>query len=222
MFEISPSPFDVQLVAFRIPIRIHWSFWLISILLGWDPDHFERVFLWVVCGFFSVLVHELGHALTAEKFGWPTHIVLYYGGGLAISDRYRNNTPWRGVVVSFMGPGAGFLFLALVVAVQFVLMTQNIRINQHVLIALYYLQLMNFFYSVFNLIPVLPLDGGHICASVCQMLGVRDALGMTLKIGAVVAGLATYYFFVVMDQQLAGMMMLMLCVQSIGALQSRR
>jgi len=222
MFEISPTPFDVRLVAFRIPIRVHWTFWLMNVLLGWNPDRLDLVFLWVVCGFFAVLVHELGHALCAAIFGWPTHIVLYFGGGLAISERHRNNTPWRNIAVSIMGPGAGFLFLAVVIAVRLILYRSDIRVHGYVALVLRYLFLMNLFYSIFNLIPVLPLDGGHICASLCQAFRARDPLGLTLKIGAVVSGAATYYFFVVEKQTFAGMMMLMLCVQSISALQSRR
>ena len=66
MLGLDPTPFDVRLVAFRIPIRVHPSFWVVSVLLSWNPDHLDLVFLWMICLFVSILVHELGHALVAE------------------------------------------------------------------------------------------------------------------------------------------------------------
>lgn len=222
MFEIGPTPFDVRLVAFRIPIRVHWSFWVLMILFNWEPDRADLVFLKVICGFFAILVHELGHALIAELFGWPTQIVLYYLGGLAISERYRNNTPLRSIAVSAMGPGAGFLFFGLVLAIHLTLAVYRVRYNEYVAVVLVYLEMINLSWSLFNLLPVLPLDGGRICSSLCEQIGFRDATGITLKIGAVVAGAAAYVFFVVFKEQFAGMLMLMLCIQNAAALQPRR
>ena len=222
MIDIGPSPFDVRLVAFRIPVRVHWSFWLAAILLGWVPDRADLVFIWVVCAFFSVLVHELGHAITAEWFGWPTEIVLYFGGGVAISNRLLNNTPGRSMFVSFMGPGAGFLFLGLVMAVDIALQIYRVPMNEHVESTIGALMFMNLFYGLFNLLPVVPLDGGHICYSLCQWFRLRDPIGITMKIGIVVSGAAAYFLFTRFHQQFAGAMMLMLCIQRISELQSRR
>jgi stage IV sporulation protein FB len=222
MFDIGPSQFDVRLVAFRIPIRVHWSFWLVSILLGWNPERADLVFIWVVCSFFAILVHELGHALTAEWFGWPSQIVLYFGGGLAMSDRHRNYSHWRSIAVSAMGPGAGFLFLAVVVGIHIAINLNHIRVHEYVAYTIRYLEIMNLFYGLFNLLPVLPLDGGQICSSLCQQLRLRDPAGVTMKIGIVASGGAAYLFFAVLNQQFAGMMMLMLCLQNVGMLQSRR
>ena len=222
MFEIGPTQFDVRLVAFRIPIRVHWSFWLGTILFGWDLERGDLIFLWVVCAFFSILIHELGHALTAESFGWPSHIVMYFGGGLAISDRYRNNSLWRNIAVSFMGPCAGFLLYGLLVVFEFVLNTNRMWVNEYRFYVFAFLKFMNLWWGLLNLLPVLPLDGGNICSSVCQVLRLRDAAGATFKVGAVVAGAAAYYFLAVSHQQFVGIMMLMLCLQNVGALQARR
>lgn len=222
MFEISPTPFDVRLVAFRIPVRVHWSFWLGSLLFGWNLQRGDLIFLFVICAFFSILVHELGHALTAESFGWPSHIVMYFGGGLAFSDRHRNDSLGRNIAVSFMGPCAGFMFYALVCAVEMVLNANRMWFNEYRFYIFEFLKFMNLWWGLLNLLPVLPLDGGNICSAFCMLLRLRDPAGVTCKIGAVVAGLAAYYFFVVSEQQFAGMLMLMLCVQNAGALQSRR
>ena len=221
MFEINPTPFDVRLVAFRIPIRVHWSFWLGMIFFGWNLKRYDLIFLWVVCGFFSILIHELGHALTAESFGWTSHIIMYFGGGLAISDRYGKNIVWRNIIVSMMGPGAGFLFYFVVLAIEFALDLNRIFLNEHWYFVIEVLKFMNLWWGLLNLLPILPLDGGNICSSVCQLARFRDPAKIAFATGAVVAGAAAYYFFVVTEQQFIGMFMLMLCLQNVGALQSR-
>jgi len=209
-------------MAFRIPVRVHPSFWLASIVLCWSPNHPDAMFIWVMCSFVSVLVHELGHAFTAEAFDWPTEILLYFGGGLAASSRYRNNTPWRSIAVSIMGPMAGFLMLGLVVGIRFVLIRQDLLTNEYVRYMFTCLIIQNLFYGLFNLLPVIPLDGGHICLSFCQVIGLRDPAGVAIKFGIIVAGAAAYFFLVHTRQQFAGVMMLMLCLQNVGFLQSRR
>jgi stage IV sporulation protein FB len=230
MFGIDPTPFDVRLVAFGIPIRVHPSFWLGSILFGSNVGSNQLIFIWVICAFISILVHEMGHALTAESFGWPTDIVLYFGGGLAISQRNRNNTPWRSIAVSLMGPAAGFLLFGLIFGIERMMGLSNDDVIRAVggdqryywFKALDFLWFMNLYWGLLNLLPVLPLDGGNILQALCHVIGFRNPLDVTLKVGVVVAGAAAYYFFKVSHQTLAGMIMLMICVQSAGALQSRR
>ncbi len=222
MFNIGPTPFDVRLMAFRIPIRVHPSFWIAMAVFGWIPDHLPLTFLWVLCAFVSVLIHELGHAFTAESFGWPTEIVLYFGGGLAISERYQNNTAWRSIAVSIMGPAAGFLLFGLLVGVEGMINRFGLLINDYRFFIFWHLKSINLYWGLLNLLPVLPLDGGRIFESLCVVFRLRDPVGTALKVGLVVGGAAAYYFFVVSKQQFAGMMLLMLSVQSYTALQSRR
>lgn len=226
MFGIAPTPFDVRLVAFRIPIRVHPTFWLGSILFAGNQTGnlpaSQIIFIWVVCSFVSILVHELGHAFTAEFFGWPTEIVMYFGGGLAISQRYRNDTAWRSIAVSFMGPAAGFMLYGLVVGIELALNRGHIWENEYRSFLFRFLKFMNLYWGLLNLLPVLPLDGGHILHSLCEVMRFRDATGIALKIGAVVSGAAAYYFFVKTRQSYAGMLMLMLCLQNVGALQPQK
>lgn len=227
MFGINPTPFDVRLVAFRIPIRIHPSFWLAAIFFCGNTDHPvitppQYIFLWVICFFVSILVHELGHAFTAEFFGWPSDIVLYFGGGLAFSHRYHNNTPARSMAVSIMGPVAGFLLLAFTIGLERILDSNRLLVNVYRDLVFDFLKFMNLYYGLLNLIPVIPLDGGRILESFCEMLGFRRPLAITLRIGAVASGLAAYYFFSKADQPFAGALMLMLCVQNVSAMKSLR
>ena len=181
----------------------------------------------------GTFAHELGHALTAESFGWPTELVMYFGGGLAISRRNRGDTPWRAILVSLMGPCAGFMLWGLVFLVKHLMgLNHNLHAMDndesgndyrfYLLSAVGFLSFMNLYWGLFNLLPVLPLDGGYILESFCEAMRFRDPSGLALKVGAIVSGAAAYYLFTKMQQPFAGALMLMLCMQSVGALQTKR
>ena len=218
MFGIEPTPFDVRLVAFRIPIRVHPSFWLVSVILGWSPDHLDLVFLWVLCVFVSIIVHELGHALVAEALGWPSEIVLYFGGGLAISQRYSRRTPWREMAVALAGPFAGFGLFGLVLLVGWLLDSNGWLLNDYRHLVVAFLVAINLYWGLVNLLPVLPLDGGNVCRSLLELWRVRDPQRLACQISVLVAGAVAAYFFSI-DARFAGIMFAMFCVQNIASLQ---
>ena len=165
MFGIEPTPFDLQFSLGRIPVRVHPGFWIVGVLGGWHPDDLRLTFIWVMCLFVSILIHELGHALVAEAFGWPSEILLYHFGGLAFSQRYHNHTPWRSIAVSIAGPAAGFALFGLIfLSLIFFGHTAWFE-DRYVEYAIGQLIFINLGWGLVNLAPVLPLDGGQICRS---------------------------------------------------------
>ncbi|WP_373652171.1 metalloprotease [Schlesneria sp. DSM 10557] len=235
MFGIGATPFDVRLVAFGIPIRVHPTFWLGTILFGSELPTNQLIFIWVCTAFVSILVHELGHALTAESFGWPTEIVMFFGGGVALSQQTRRYSLWKSITVSLMGPIAGFLLLGVLILAEKIMHVSHREVLYHLQFeplpdtadfyfksVLYFLWIQNLYWGLFNLIPVLPLDGGHVLESLCIAMRFRDPTGIVLKVGAAASGIAAYLFFTKFDFMLPGMLMLILCIQSISALQSRQ
>jgi stage IV sporulation protein FB len=219
MFGINPTPFDLRLIAFRIPIRVHPSFWIVAAFLGWNPDRLDIVFLWVMCLFVSILVHELGHALVSEALGWPSEIVLYWCGGLALSQRYTQRTPWREIAVALAGPFAGFGLYALVRLVVSLFIESDwihMEYSRHVIAQLIWI---NLYWGLVNLLPVLPLDGGHVSQSLLILMRVPNPLRTACMLGALVAGAAAAYFFRA-ENQFAGMLFAMLCLQNITMLQA--
>jgi Zn-dependent protease len=114
----------------------------------------------------SVLLHEISHALTARAFGLPVRgITLHFLGGHTEIER-ESPAPGKDMVVSFAGPlvslavaGAAGLGAALV--------------DQDVVEFLFaYLAYANLIVGLFNLLPALPLDGGHMLrAAVWKITG---------------------------------------------------
>lgn len=106
---------DLHFRIFGFPVRVHPFFWIVSLLMGLHsgPTDPLETLLWVGVVFVSVLLHELGHASVQRFYGGHPWITLYSFGGLA-SCNDGPRTPWRRILVLLAGPGAGFLFAAVI------------------------------------------------------------------------------------------------------------
>ena len=70
--EPAPSSGDLHFSLLRIPVRVHPMFWVLSLILGVSGSNdrdLRPIIVWVVAVFVSVLVHEMGHALTIRALG---------------------------------------------------------------------------------------------------------------------------------------------------------
>jgi Zn-dependent protease len=151
--------------------------------LGWRA--YLVAFAYALLLLFSVLIHELAHAVAAKMYGWPTHkIVLNLWGGHTEFD-FSKATPGRALVVAYAGPlanfvlaGPGYLLLLSLpvnpatVTMEIVVLLTKIFIGANLLI------------GVFNVLPGSPLDGGRLVESI-----VWKATGSQEK-GTVAAGWA--------------------------------
>lgn len=202
--EPQSTKFDVHFKIGKIPVRVHPLFWVISLAFGaWAVRGagihiFVGMALWTAAVFVSILVHELGHALTAKAHGWPPRIVLHSMGGLAIYTPTRQTRKAR-ILIDFMGPGAGFILGGIIVAAVLIsghslelipgvgprlgsgpdFRLGGGRLELFILFMLY----VNIFWGLLNLMPVQPLDGGHICQAILEKHRPRDAWALSLKIG---------------------------------------
>ena len=149
-----------------------------------SPDLYMGVVLFMLAGFVSILVHELGHALTGWKLGGGTvWIRLWAFGGLAYQQGGRFDRRGRCIMI-LAGPGAGLLLAALSIAAVFVIFPMpeamgrlNIYLrytnvphevmlrffpdNKPVYGFLNSMIWVNVWWSILNLLPVYPLDGGQ-------------------------------------------------------------
>jgi stage IV sporulation protein FB len=168
-----------------IPLSVHPLFWVVAFLIGWLwTANLLGAFLSVLLILFSVLFHEFGHALTAKCFGQKTRIELTAFGGFT----YRQGSKlklWQEFLVVLNGPLFGFL-LFLAAYFSYVYLPVS---NPVILFSLKFLFVANFFWTVMNLIPVLPLDGGHLMSLLLESIfgfrGVKIALilGLIFSIG---------------------------------------
>ncbi|MBB5037894.1 site-2 protease family protein [Prosthecobacter dejongeii] len=148
------------------PVVIHWVFWLTMAMLGGGfyadtSEEMQRVLVWVVAGFLSIFIHELGHALTMRHYGaQQVHIVLHGFGGYANGIRRFSRT--QDFFVSAAGP---FFQIAAGVAMWWLVDEWP---PQQVLGKYFMDKFINvsLFWAVLNLFPIIPLDGGHIMQAI--------------------------------------------------------
>src|SRR5258705_243218 len=116
-----------------ISFCIHPSFWLMNALWAYilyapltgardggqllSRDLLILMLIWILCTLAAVMVHELGHVIMGRIFGQPGDITISGLGGQAVGG-YGELSPWKRILVIFAGPCAGFLFVALLVAVD--------------------------------------------------------------------------------------------------------
>ncbi|MFL6206941.1 MAG: TPR end-of-group domain-containing protein [Acidimicrobiales bacterium] len=154
----------------RIPVRVEPAFLLVSTLFGlrYLQDGLDIVLIWVACSFISILVHELGHGFALKVFGQPSVIVLHGFGGVTISQRRRSLARSRSIIVSVAGSLTGLILLWLPSRTYLDSLTfeRAVDLPRFVLVALVFLAFQNLWWSVANLLPVRPLDGGNVSTEI--------------------------------------------------------
>ncbi len=141
-------------------IRIQLFFFVTAFLLGWGAGGPWHTIAWVVIVLVSVLLHEAGHAVAGRLFGLKPKIELTAFGGLT---RFSGGTmtPPQRVLVSLAGPFAGFTVGAVLVAVYLVV-SPSLAADGLARFTLRQAMWVNIGWGFFNLLPVLPLDGGQV------------------------------------------------------------
>jgi membrane-associated protease RseP (regulator of RpoE activity) len=106
----------------------------------------------------SILGHELGHAVVADRFGMRSPRIQLHGlGGHCAYGGYP--TAGQRVWIALAGPGAGFLLGGLALAGSFAIGKAGMAPPPLVLHAVGMMVWVNIVWSVFNLLPMQPLDG---------------------------------------------------------------
>ena len=161
-----------------IKIFVHWTFWLIPtwIVLATDWSQLAwpavLVILLLFCGVFgSVVLHELGHALTARALGISTHhITLYPIGGVAFLERMPRR-PSHELAITFAGPAVNLVLAALLFALWVLINGSRIDSKEPFWGAalLPSLLVVNIGMAAFNLLPLFPMDGGRVLRALLAM-----------------------------------------------------
>ncbi|MCL2348200.1 MAG: site-2 protease family protein [Planctomycetaceae bacterium] len=218
------TPFDIRFTLFRIPISVGPFFWLVALIFCSDFRDGKLIAIGVFAFFLAILVHELGHALVIRYiFGASPWVVLHGFGGLTFHQPpYYYRTPrYAGrILISFAGPMAGFLlsFLCYFLAGHF----GEETLGKYLYFLLGFLYIIGIFWGVINLLPVYPLDGGQICREICQWIGPRRGVRVSLYISAVTGIIAAMLGFLLFRSFFLPLLFGLLAYQSIQMLQMRR
>jgi Zn-dependent protease/predicted transcriptional regulator len=214
-----PSAFHLLTVR-GIPIRIHITFiwfpiWAAFVWSSRGDDVLRGALFGVIAALFlflCVTLHELGHALMAQRFGIKVEdITLLPFGGLA---RLRTipKEPKKELAIAIAGPLVNVaIFFVLAFVAGFIyrnetnitpdfLLDELDRGNANSL--LIYLMLANIILVLFNLIPAFPLDGGRVLRALLALkmpwvraTRIAATTGLAFAALFVVSGIAARDFF---------------------------
>jgi len=154
---------------FGIPVKIHPSFLFVCAVLAYSRLSQPKLLIeWLIVIFVSILVHELGHALVVRLFGMSPQILLYSMGGLTSWTDEKGISHAKRVAISLAGPFAGFLFGGIVFLSEYKF--PDLFADQFGKQTFFDLMFVNLGWGIFNLLPILPLDGGNVAYSIEQMV----------------------------------------------------
>lgn len=161
----------------EIPVGVHYSWFIVFVgfsallAMGQYPDTYpdwSTAQYWTVAIssvlllFFSVLLHEFGHAIVAQKLGIAVvSITLFIFGGVAAISKDAESAgdefkiAIAGPIVSVL---TGLAFGAVWVLVG--------DVSEQLSALLGYIAIINIVLAVFNMIPGFPLDGGRVLRAV--------------------------------------------------------
>jgi Zn-dependent protease/predicted transcriptional regulator len=161
-----------------IDVYVHFTFLL---LLGWvaishylaHGDLVEVIsgLVFILALFGIVVLHELGHALAARRYGIRTRdITLLPIGGVARLERMPED-PWQELVVALAGPAvnvvlAAGIYIVLALGRGVGSLGDSARIGGGFLDQLFW---VNVSLVAFNALPAFPMDGGRVLRALLAM-----------------------------------------------------
>lgn len=185
-----------------IKVQVHLTFLIIVAWFALAYWQLEGTLIGVLEGvvfilalFFCVLLHELGHALTAGSFGIKTRsITLLPIGGVASIEKIPDD-PRQEIIIALAGPAVS-LGIALLMWVLLTVTGRLVSIEELGVGTGHFLQrlmIVNLLIAFFNLIPAFPMDGGRVFRA---LLSLRMEAAKATRIAASIGQLIAILFAV--------------------------
>ncbi len=156
--------------VFGIQLAVHGSFLLLLAYAGYEGwkvgggviGLFWNVAL-ILSFFVCVVLHELGHSLTARQFGVRVpRILLLPIGGMAQFDRIPKK-PSEELLITIAGPAVNFALVTILLPFAWRAVFGPDEVPEYSVATLVtQLCVANLLMGTFNLLPVFPMDGGRI------------------------------------------------------------
>lgn len=184
----------LQFSILGIPVRVEPWFWITMAFIGGglhatNSTDILLVLVFVFAGFLSIMIHELGHALTIRRYGLPAAITLQAFGGYASFPVGKLDRK-QSFVVTAAGPVLQFVF-----GVLLIVLVPSISIPEGSLFLPFLRDLIwvSIAWSILNCLPVYPMDGGQMMAAI---LGPKKQhfVHLISSIVAVAVGIAGYLY----------------------------
>ncbi|NDK54996.1 site-2 protease family protein [Pontibacter fetidus] len=189
-----------------IKILVHWTFlfligWIVFTEMGRGSDLATTLLSvgFVLTIFLCVVLHELGHSLTAQKYGINTKsITLLPIGGVASLERMPES-PKQELLIAIAGPAVNVV----IAFILWLVLPPLTQIPDEAFFArvtpanfFYLLFFVNLMLVVFNAIPAFPMDGGRVLRALLAFkLGRVRATQIAANLGQILAILFIFMGF---------------------------
>lgn len=201
-------PLMLQFRLAGVPVEVETSFLLVG-LLGWGVFTGVNIIAWILAAFTAVLLHEMGHALTARRFGASVAIRLHAFGGVTSWGSATPLSSGRRFLVaaagSFIGMVVAGVSLLIVAGGTFGSLNEldamlsepggTYRMFPTVVRAfLYGFWWAAIGWGILNWLPIRGLDGRHMLDAVLERVAPRRgaaigrAIGIFTGVGAAIVG----------------------------------
>lgn len=196
----------IRFTLLGVPVRIQPSFWLAVVLwgvalTGCEP-HPIGVLYFSVAAFVVMLMHELGHAVVGRfLIGAKLHAYLTFIGSFSCSEEEEAlcSSRARNVITILAGPALGGLVVPVLIFAGLYISTQSLPDAAQLgwrmlrgevpmeyaaacpplfLLLLVYMLQISVFWTILNLLPIYPLDGGLIFCELTRARGVAHGVSL--------------------------------------------
>ena len=137
------------------PVTVSIWFLLLLPLTGFNINLF-------VSAFIAVLVHEMAHAFVANRYNYRVYginVGLFSGSASIDSNMAQRDS----IPITAAGPISNLLLFAIATFAQYFVVNDFITMFASINLILF----------IFNILPIYPMDGGHILKDFL-MLNMRD------------------------------------------------
>lgn len=179
----------------RLRLRITPMHWAVMglVAFGWGGRTLPGKLVALLVIVLSILLHELAHALTALSLGAQSADIELNGfGGLTHPHADPPLGVWKDCAVSASGPlsGLALVFLAMVATWSGISRHLSASVQE----VLFRTIQLNVGWSLFNLIPIEPMDGGSLLRRVLGhffgLRGLKTASVITILLAVLIGSMA--------------------------------
>ena len=137
------------------PVTVSIWFLLLLPLTGFNINLF-------ISAFIAILVHEMAHAFVANRYNYRVYginVGLFAGSASIDSNMAQRDS----IPITAAGPISNLLLFAIATFAQYFVVNDFITMFASI----------NLIFFIFNILPIYPMDGGHILKDFL-MLNMRD------------------------------------------------
>ncbi|HOJ11963.1 MAG TPA: site-2 protease family protein [Clostridiales bacterium] len=143
-----------------------------------------------ICAFVSISIHEAAHIFAASLMGLKIYNVNIHLAGLNAQIEENYCGTWQKIIMYICGPITNVLLFGAVAVIKAYF--EKLKYESPDLVITFLR--VNIYLAVFNIIPILPLDGGRI---LCEILTRNKGLFAAHKYMRIISFIILGFFFII-------------------------